>query len=591
MSIEYTVYCDDPAAHEFRVEMDVPLAGEEALLLRLPVWIPGSYLIREFARHVLELTAEAVLSDGARRPLAVTKIDKCSWRVLPPRGARAVRCRYRVWAFDASVREAWLDTNRGFFNGTSLFLRVEGRIREEHRVRLVPPSDSRCAGWRVATALDRAEGTAPWSFGDYRAPDYDALIDAPVAMGPLEFVEFSAGGVPHTLAFTGQLEPVDRQRLAADLTAICSTTQALFGDIPFRRYLFLLTLTDEGYGGLEHGESSALLAARRDLPWPGMGAPSDEYVRLLGLFSHEYFHAWVVKRLKPAAFTPCDLFSENYTRLLWLFEGWTSYYDDLLLVRAGVIDADRYLTLVAKTATQVLTTPGRLRQSLADASFDAWIKFYRPDENSANANVSYYAKGALLALALDLQLRERGASLDALLRLLWERHGRSGKGLEENTPFAVLHEMAGARLARWLEKMVQGTEDPPLAALLRRFGVQWREVMATLPDAGLRFERDSMRVATVRRGGSAERAGIAPRDELIAVEGFKASSAQWESVLRRRGAGARIAVHAFREGRLYQTSLELAPPALERVELRRLPRATVQQRERLTSWLHPAAQQ
>lgn len=529
MSIEYTVYCDDPAAHEFRVDMEVPLAGEESLLLRLPVWIPGSYLIREFTRHVLELTAEAVLSDGTRRPLAVTKIDKCSWRIVPPRGAHAVCCRYRVWAFDASVREAWLDTNRGFFNGTSLFLRVEGRIREEHRVRLVPPSDSRCAGWRLATALDRAEGTAPWSFGDYRAPDYDALIDAPVAMGPLEFVEFTAGGVPHTLAFTGQIEPVDGQRLAADLTAICSTTQALFGDIPFRRYLFLLTLTDEGYGGLEHGESAALLAARRDLPWPGMGAPSDEYVRLLGLFSHEYFHAWVVKRLKPAAFTPYDLFAENYTRLLWLFEGWTSYYDDLLLVRAGVIDADRYLGLLAKTATQVLTTPGRLRQSLAEASFDAWIKFYRPDENSANATVSYYAKGALLALALDLQLRERGASLDALLRALWERYGRSGEGMGEEAPFAVLHEMAGSRLARWLERMVQGTEDPPLAALLRRFGVQWREIAAALPDTGLRFERDSMRVAAVRRGGSAERAGIAPRDELVAINRLKATPAQFRT--------------------------------------------------------------
>jgi predicted metalloprotease with PDZ domain len=297
----------------------------------------------------------------------------------------------------------------------------------------------------------------------------------------------------------------------------------------------------------------------------------------------------VVKRLKPAAFSPYDLFAENYTRLLWLFEGWTSYYDDLLLVRSGVIDADRYLGLLAKTATQVLTTPGRLRQSLEQASFDAWIKFYRPDENSANANVSYYAKGALLALALDLQLRERGASLDALLRALWERYGRSGKGIEEEAPFAVLHETAGARLARWLERMVRSTEDPPLAALLRRFGVHWRDVMATLPDAGLRFERDSMRVATVRRGGAAEQAGIAPRDEVVAIDGLKASPTQWEGVLRRRGAGARLAVHAFREGRLYQTSLELSPPALERVELGRLPRTTAQQRERLTSWLHPAA--
>jgi len=589
MSIEYTVRCDDPAAHEFLVEMEVPLAGEDTLLLRLPVWIPGSYLIREFARHLLEFEAEAVLADGSRRPLGASKIDKCSWRIVPPRGARAVRCRYRVWAFDASVREAWLDTGRGFFNGTSLFMRVEGRSGEEHRVRLLPPSDPRCAGWRVATALDCAEGTAPWNFGDYRAPDYDALIDAPVSMGPLEFVEFSAGGVPHTVALTGQVEPVDRARLAADLTAICTSVQELFGEVPFARYLFLLTLTDEGYGGLEHGESSALLAARRDLPWPGMGAPSDEYVRLLGLFSHEYFHAWVVKRLKPAAFSPYDLFAENYTRLLWLFEGWTSYYDDLLLVRSGVIDADRYLGLLAKTATQVLTTPGRLRQSLEQASFDAWIKFYRPDENSANANVSYYAKGALLALALDLQLRERGASLDALLRALWERYGRSGKGIEEEAPFAVLHEMAGARLARWLERMVRGTEDPPLAALLRRFGVHWREVKAALADAGLRFERDSMRVATVRRGGSAEQAGIAPRDEVVAIDGLKASPTQWEGVLRRRGAGARLAVHAFREGRLYQTSLELSPPALERVELGRLPRTTAQQRERLTSWLHPAA--
>jgi predicted metalloprotease with PDZ domain len=285
----------------------------------------------------------------------------------------------------------------------------------------------------------------------------------------------------------------------------------------------MLNAVDDGYGGLEHRASTALIAARRDLPQKGKSETPDPYVTLLGLISHEYFHTWNVKRLKPREFSPYDYTRENYTELLWFFEGFTSYYDDLLLLRAGLIDEARYLKLVAKTINGVLAVPGRKAQSVAQSSFDAWVKYYRSDENTPNATVSYYTKGSLVALALDLTLRSRQGSLDEVMRTLWTRS--EGGPIGEADVLQALHDVAGRSLADELRAWVHGTDDLPLQPLLEQFGVTWQSQPPTLVQRlGIRVSESALtgvKVSNVLRGGAAERAGVSVGDELLAVDGWR----------------------------------------------------------------------
>jgi predicted metalloprotease with PDZ domain len=323
-----------------------------------------------------------------------------------------------------SVRAAFLDASRGFFSGTSLLLKADGAECQPHRVLLKALPD----GWRVATAL-RATDVDAEGRGTYQAAGYDELVDHPVELGRFWCGTFTAAGIPHEFVVAGAWPDFDGERLLADTARICEAQIAFWHAAtgaerpPFERYVFLLNALEDGHGGLEHRASTALIAPRRDLPRREPAAekaePSDGYVNLLGLISHEYFHTWNVKRLRPREFARYDYARENYTGLLWFFEGFTSYYDDLFLLRSGLIDESRYLKLVSRTLSNVAATPGRLVQSVAKASFDAWVKYYRNDENTPNATISYYAKGALVALAFDLTLRAGGSgSLDDVLRRL-----------------------------------------------------------------------------------------------------------------------------------------------------------------------------
>ena len=414
-AVQYRVEAADPHAHLFHVTLTI--AQPEALQrLSLPVWIPGSYLVREFSRHLQRLAAR---QDG--KPAAVQQLDKCTWQVDCVPSSPLV-LNYEIYAFDNSVRTAWLDTQRGFFNGTSLCLKVHGQETAAHELDLVAPKDLPL--WEAATALAPVKVNKR-GFGSYYAADYDELVDCPVEMGSFFSGEFKAGGVPHRFVVAGATDSFDGQRLLADAQKICEVQIRFWHDRkrpPHRNYLFILNAVDDGYGGLEHRNSTALIASRRDLPRLGETRMSEGYVTLLGLISHEYFHTWNVKRLRPAEFAHYEYGAENYTQLLWFFEGFTSYYDDLLLRRAGVIDDATYVKLLNKTINQVLQTPGREVQSVAQASFDAWVKYYRQDENTANATVSYYTKGALVALCFDLTLRQEGSTtLDHVMRALWQR--------------------------------------------------------------------------------------------------------------------------------------------------------------------------
>jgi len=458
--IAYRIEIADAHAHLYRVTLTVPQPHARQRL-SLPVWIPGSYLVREFGRHL-----QSVQVRHGARELPLVQLDKTTWEAETD-GRSPLTVTYHVSALDNSVRTAWLDARRGFFNGTSVALRVEGREHEPHRLEIRSlPRD-----WQVATAMPAVK-VDEGGRGTYEAVDYDEFVDHPVEMGRFWRGQFKAHGVPHEFVVAGALPDFDGERLLADAQRICETAIEFWHDRrkpPFERYVFMLNAVDDGYGGLEHRASTALIAARRDLPQPGKTEVPDSYVTLLGLISHEYFHTWNVKRLKPREFARYDYTRENYTGLLWFFEGFTSYYDDLLLRRAGLIDDARYLKLVAKTLSGVLAMPGRKVQSVAQASFDAWVKYYRTDENTPNATVSYYTKGALVALCFDLTLRAEGhTTLDQVMRALWQRC-KAGP-MTESDFAAVLKELGGRPFTREIGAWIHGTKELPVEELLQTQG-------------------------------------------------------------------------------------------------------------------------
>lgn len=515
----------DPANHLFQIQLSL-LAPQPDQQFSLPAWIPGSYLLREFAKHLQNL--RATQGDVA---VAISQIDKHSWQVACSPHEPLV-LDYEVYAADPSVRSALLNRSRAFFNGTSLFLRALGHEHLEHTVHLHKPTS--CPDWRAATALTAATIDVD-GYGVYRASGYDQLVDCPVEMGAFWEGHFNAGQIAHRMAVSGAAPTFDGARLLADSEKICETVLSFWhpdGAPPLSDYLFLLNVVDDGYGGLEHRNSTALIAARRDLPRKvGTGSasarawtPGDGYTTLLGLISHEYFHTWNVKRLRPAEFERYNYAAENYTELLWFFEGFTSYYDDLLLARAGLLDTGGYLKLLTKTINQVLQTPGRQVQTVAQASFDAWVKFYRQDDNTANATVSYYTKGALVALCLDLTLRSEGTgNLDQVMRQLWKQHGDGP--IRESDVLAALHVVGARSYADELQRWVHSTEELPVAKLLALHGV---ELHADTPQRaqqlGLRLAPgDGIRIKSVLRGGLAERACMAAGDEWLGIEGATGS--------------------------------------------------------------------
>ena len=505
--ISYQIEIEDVQAHTFSITLTVPRPAARQVL-SLPAWIPGSCLLREFARHLSGVSAQ----QGAAE-VRVNQLDKATWQVDCTADA-PLQLRYCVHAFDNSVRAAFLDAQRGFFNNSSLCLRVHGAEQQAHRLSLVGLPE----GWQVATAMPIADG-------GWVASHYDELIDHPFELGRFWQGEFTVAGVQHRIVVSGALPVFDGTRLLADAERICAAQIAFWGGVlPFEHYIFFINAVDDGYGGLEHRASTALIAARRDLPRTGEADISDGYLRLLGLISHEYFHSWNVKRLKPAEFAMLDYTRENYTELLWFFEGFTSYFDELMLLRAGLIDAPRYLKLLAVTLSGVLATPGRQVQSVAEASFDAWVKYYRPDENSPNSTISYYGKGALVALALDLRLRALGASaIDDVMRGLWRRS--AGGPISEADILAVVAECGDAETAQVLSAWVHGTDDLPLPALLEAAGVQWRADKPTVAQRlGLRVSESALtgvQVKQVLTGSAAQAAGFCAADEVIACNDWR----------------------------------------------------------------------
>ncbi len=594
--IRYRVRLADLDRHWFEIECRIEAPAKEQRF-SLPAWIPGSYLLRDFARHVVQAEAKS-----GRESLDVEKTAADTWCV---RGAgRTLTLTLTVYALDQSVRGAFLDRQRGYFNGPCVFVLPEGCADEPIEVTLEPPPHSVCEDWRVATTLAPHE-VDERGFGAYRAKDYDELLDHPVEISDFESVEFEAGGVPHRLVIAGRFE-TDLDRVAADLALICNAQIDFFGKpAPFDRYCFLGLAVGEGYGGLEHRASSSLIFSREDLPKIGETKPSRDYQRFLALASHEYFHTWHVKRTKPAAFMPYRLDRRNYTRLLWVFEGITSYYQELLLLRSGVIGVGAFLQRLGELLTRVYRSPGRFKQSLAQSSFDAWDVLYRPEPHHPNMSISYYTKGAMVALALDLTLRLGTAgrtSLDDVMRELWRRYGAVGVGVPEDGFERLAAELAGIDLKAFFASAVRGTDDPPLKDLLAQFGVTHEMRAATggddrggVPRAGngelltlgvaVREREHGLELTSIFDGGAAERAGLNPGDVLIAIDRLRATGRNLARRLARFESGERVTASVFRGDELLEVGLVLKNAPLDTCYLVAQDRPDPQALERRRAWL------
>lgn len=558
--IRYTVSPAEPATHRFALRCELDCA--ESLSFRLPAWIRGSYLVRDLARHVLDLRAWR-----GEQPVEIDRLDKSTFRV--PAGAPALHLEYFVHAFDESVRKAFLDTRRGFFNGSSLFYCPDGWRERPFEVQIERPRGAEFRNWQIATTLP-ATDVDESGFGLYTAENYEALIDHPVELGCFRRIDFDVGGVPHALVLSGRVE-LDAERVTADLAKICTAQRAMFEDEPkLDQYLFMAHVVGAGYGGLEHRASTALICSRGDFPKPAQTATSKEYRTFLGLCSHEYFHLWNVKRITAQAFLDSDLAREAYTRDLWHYEGVTSYYDDLFLLRAGLIDAPTYLDVLAEQATRLQRAPARRLHTLADASFETWIKHYQPDENSQNASTNYYVKGALAALCLDLHLRrDSSTTLEEVMRELWRRHGRTGHGVPEGGLEAVAAELSGLDLRPLFDLLLRSTEELPLAEYLAGFGVkaELRACTSAIDDGGrtlasgappwvgLRLRPGETVVAHVLDDSPALAAGLSAGDQIVALDGLRLSGPQWSRRLDALAAGVPVPVHFFRGDELLSSTL------------------------------------
>lgn len=577
--IHYEIVPADPGGHVFDVSCVIANPDTHGQRFSLPAWLPGSYLIRDFAGSLMGLEASA--ND---LPVGVQKQDKSVWQCEPCNGP--LRLHYKILANDLTVRGAHLDVTHGFFDGARVFVRIHGHEDVRCTVSLDRNPNERFADWHLATSMHRVDAE-PHGFGLYEAAEYAELIDHPFEMGTFHTQYFEAHGVPHQLVVTGKHHG-DLTRVARDLKSICEKQMEFFGmPSPVDRYVFLLTVLGNGYGGLEHRWSSSLMAKRSSLPKFGSEKVSKGYRGFLGLASHEYFHLWNVKRIRPAPVAESDLSREAYTRQLWIFEGITSYYDDMFLLRSGVIETPSYLQLISDTATTVWSGSGRFTQCLADASFDAWIKFYKRDDSAPNTQVSYYTKGALVALGLDLTIRagsNNRKSLDDVMRVVWEQHGKTDVPLPDGRFEEIAAEVSGVSLQDYFDRVIRDVEDPPLADLLDQVGVEF----LTLPLAdgatraakneqadvtpalhvGTRNVNGRLCLSTIYTHGPAHRAGLASGDELVAIEGIRVTAANYASLLAQYRPGEVITVEAFRRDELRHFSVELDPPPRTAVRIK-----------------------
>mgnify|MGYP001435104731 CR=1 FL=1 len=525
--IEYTVSLPEPQTQ--MVDMTIHLKDVQGptLDLRLPVWRPGRYHVLDMAGSVRETRA----TDGAGNALTVEKADKTTWRVTT-NGASEVKFTYRIFASELRTRLRHVDDTHAFLSPSAVFVYDESRRGEPLTVRIEAPED-----WRVASGLDPIANDPHVLY----AKNYDVLVDSPIEIGEHERIQFDVDGKTHDIVIWGRGD-WDAKRLADDFAAIVRAQAAMFGNMPYERYMFIIHSNPGMGGGTEH-LNSTVMGVR-----PDAFGDESRYDAFLGLVSHEMFHTWNVKQLRPAGIHPYDYMAENYTDLLWIAEGTTSYYDDLILARTELIDTDEYFKRLAGSVSGYFATPGRNAQSVAESSFDAWIKFNKPDPDAHNSTVNFYREGALVSLMLDAEVRRRTdnrVSLDTVMRDLYERFPLDGPGFTTQDVLASLERLVGSSFDEFFTRYVSGTDEYPLADALDVFGLSLSrsdDEPAAYIGLGTTDRSGSAAVTRVYADGPAYKAGLNVDDEILAIDGQRVRGSDWDAAMKRLTPGQAVMV-------------------------------------------------
>ncbi len=568
--LAYKIAMPQPQTHLFEIELTVHNWDGDFLDLKMPVWTPGSYLVREYAKQLQDF---GVVTDKGDR-LITTKIAKNHWQIQT-NDRQEITISYRMFANELTVRTNHLDATHGYFNPAALCFYVPGFEQCPIEITIVPPDPS----WKVTTSLPQI---SPQTF---LAADFDTLVDSPFEVGCQQIYDFTVLDKPHQLVVWGEgnLNP---QVAIDDIKKIVEVEAKIFGGLPYDRYIFLLHLSPSGGGGLEHKDCCSLLYPRFSFQ------AGEKHNRFMQLVAHEFFHLWNVKRIRPAALEKFDYERENYTPSLWFSEGTTSYYDLLIPRWAGIYDEQEFLAELSKEITRFMTTPGRLVQPLSESSFDAWIKLYRPDSNSSNSQMSYYLKGEMVTLLLDLLIRDRtqGArSFDDVLVTMWEQFGKSEIGFTETQLQQIIESFANEDLTEFYDRYIHGVEELPFNDYLAAVGVELKPINTNnIPNLGIivKSEHGKEMIKSVASNSPAQLAGVDPGDELLAIDGFKVSAEKLTDRLKSYQVGQQIELTIFHADRLITVPVILAVSQPDRYQLDRIEHPTDLQNQLFKAWMN-----
>jgi predicted metalloprotease with PDZ domain len=566
--LAYQIAMPQPQTHLFEVSLSVSNWHHEVLDIKMPVWTPGSYLVREYARQLQDFAT--VTSTGEK--LTVAKLAKNHWQI-ETNGNREIVISYRMFANELTVRTNHLDATHGYFNPAALCFYIPGYEYCPIEIKIIPAHPD----WQITTPLPEI---SPQTF---LANDFDTLVDSPFEIGYQQVYDFTVLDKSHQLVVWGEGN-FDPQKAIADIKKIVAVEAKIFGGLPYEQYIFLLHLSPSGGGGLEHKNCCSLL-------YPRFGFQSGEkHNRFMQLVAHEFFHLWNVKRIRPAALEKFDYEGENYTPSLWFSEGTTSYYDLIIPRRAEIYDEQEFLAELSKEITRYLTTPGRLVQPLSESSFDAWIKLYRPDANSSNSQMSYYLKGEMVTLLLDLLIRDRSdgtKSFDDVLVAMWEHFGKAEIGFTEMQLKSVIESIAHQDLTEFYDRYIHGTEELPFNDYLYPFGLELQSGEANTPYLGINVKSENGRevIKSVAANSPAQLAGVDAGDELLAIDGFKVTAEKLTDRLKFYQAGQQIDLTIFHTDRLLTVPAILATPQPQQYRLHALTDPIDRQRQLFKGWV------
>jgi predicted metalloprotease with PDZ domain len=571
--LNYLVNLEDSAHRYIHVTLEFE-AEEDETELMMAVWTPGSYLVREYARHIDSMK----VTNQKGEPLAYRKTRKNRWMV-ETEDADIVQVSYRLYCNEESVRTNFVNHDYAVLNGAPTFITIPDRLNQEHIVKL-----ELADGWKRSATSIKANDE-PHS---YTAENFDELVDSPIVAGNINVYPFEAGGVQHQLVNIGEVGMWDGSQAASDLKKVVLAHQKIWGSVPYDRYLFLNVLSGGG-GGLEHNFSTLVLSSRWSFREKG------RYASWLSLCSHEFYHTWNVRRLRPKPLMKYDYENEVYTDGLWIAEGITSYYQDLALVRAGLISKSKFMSGLSSEIQGVQRTAGRKFQSLRDSSFDTWIKFYRPDENSRNTRISYYSKGAVAAFLLDMKIRsltDNEKSLDDVMRKMYSRYSK--KGFTSENFRSVASQIAGEDLTDWFANAIDSTNELEFDESLTFMGIRIPDAAGEKEDSGTNPARGGSptigasfagtSISSVKPDSQAWRLGMAPGDEVLAINGFRLSGS-FSDRLRQYEIGDRLELLMARDGKMFSETVDLERRTSEDWSIGWVSNPSNEQNERIDAWL------